>query len=82
MVLATSMPAGRSCGALLGPGGPWVDGGDVAPDASGNYLVDVAGLPLPELLASADSALDRCLERVLTDVDAAAENFAAFGNTP
>jgi hypothetical protein len=53
-----------------------------ASGASGRFLLDVARLPLPELLSCDDSALDRCLERVLTDVDSAGESFAAFGNTP
>ena len=58
------------------------DGDGVAPGVSGTFLVDVARLPLPELMTSDDSALNVCLARVLTDVENAGESFAAFGNTP
>jgi FXSXX-COOH protein len=53
-----------------------VDGGEAEP-----ALVDLTGLPLPELFASDDSVLANSLRRLLADLDRPQDVVAAFGNS-
>jgi FXSXX-COOH protein len=53
-----------------------VDGGEAEP-----ALVDLTGLPLPELFASDDSVLANSLRRLLADLDRPQDIIAGFGNS-